>query len=220
MSKANLWNQFGIKRDWPIWLLLLGLFVVGAIVYPQLPDKVPSHWNFRGEVDGYSSKFFGAFGIPLMTTGFYVLMVFIPLLDPRFENYSRFAASYNTVRRVTVGFFVLLHIVVLAAALGYDIQMGTIVQAGVSLLFVIIGNSMGRVRHNYFFGIRTPWTLADEGVWRQTHRVGGRLFVLGGFIGLVSTWLPVPFNAWGFGLGMILAGGIPMAYSYLLYKRR
>lgn len=218
MAKIDLLTRFEVKRDWPFWLLIIGLFAVGAYLYPQLPERVPSHWNIQGEIDRYSSRFFGAFGIPLMALAIYVLMLFVPYLDPRSENYTRMPGTYNLVRRALVGFLAVLQIVVLSSALGYPVAVGVITQVSVSILFILIGNSMGRIKHNYTFGIRTPWTLADEGVWRKTHRLGGRTFVMAGFIGLAGAWLPAPFNAWVFFVSIFGAVFIPSIYSYLLYR--
>jgi len=98
-----------LRRDWPLLALLLGLLALGIYFYPQLPERVPSHWNVRGEVDGYSSRFFGAFGLPLMNLGIYVLMLVVPSLDPKRANYQRFAGAYNVILTAATGMDALTH---------------------------------------------------------------------------------------------------------------
>ncbi|NMB45614.1 MAG: SdpI family protein [Firmicutes bacterium] len=213
LSRAQL------RRDWPLLTLLLILFALGIYFYPQLPERVPSHWNIRGEVDGYSSRFFGAFGLPLLNLGIYVLMLVAPALDPQKANYPRFVGAYNVIRWTIIAIMSLLHVVVLMAGLGYTIDAGKVVQPAVSVMFILIGNQMGRFRHNYFVGIKTPWTLANEEVWRRTHRVSGPIWVVGGFIGLLGTWLPAPYNFVTMMVAILGASLISLIYSYVIFKQ-
>lgn len=208
-----------LKRDWPLLTLILVLFALGIYFYPQLPQRVPSHWNVRGEVDGYSSRFFGAFGLPLITLGIYVFMLITPSLDPKKADYPRFVGAYNLIRWITVAIMALLHIVVLMAGMGYVIDTGKIVQPAISVMVILIGNQMGRFRHNYFVGIRTPWTLANEEVWRQTHRVSGPIWVVGGFIALLGTWLPAPYNFVTMMVAIISVSLVSGVYSYLIFRK-
>lgn len=207
-----------LKRDWPLLTVLVLLFLLGAYFYPQLPERVPSHWNIRGEVDGYSSKFFAAFGLPLMTLGIYLLMVWLPSLDPKKTNYSRFKGAYDIVRWAIIGIVALMHGIVLMAGMGYEVDAGKLVQPAVSLLLIVIGNQMGRFRHNYFVGIKTPWTLANEEVWRKTHRTAGPIWVAGGLIALLSTWLPAPYNFAVMMAVVVVISLVPTVYSYILFK--
>lgn len=208
-----------LRRDWPALLLLAASLVVAAAVYPQLPDQIPGHWNFRGEVDRYTSRAFGAFGFPLITLGLYILMVVVPYLDPKRDNYLKFSEVYQVLKVTLVCFLVGLHMTVLAAALGYPLPVDKIVPAGISLIFIITGNFMGRMRHNYFVGIKLPWTLASEKVWTKTHRLAGSIWVLAGLAGLVGTL----FGGATGGVILFTALGIavlvPAVYSFLLYKK-
>ena len=208
-----------LKRDWPLVALLLLLFGLSFYFYPRLPEQVPSHWNIRGEVDGYSSRFFGAFGIPLLSLALYVMFLVLPALDPKRANYHRFASTYNVIRWSVLGLMVLVHALVLLAGLGYNNDAGRVVQPAIALMLILMGNQMGRVKHNYFVGIRTPWTLASEEVWRKTHRMAGPLFVVGGLVALAATWLPAPHN---FTIMMVSIIGTSLAslvYSYVVFKQ-
>lgn len=213
-------NWATLGRDWPLWILMAGFLGVAFFVYPRLPDQVPSHWNIHGQVDAYSGRFFGAFFEPLLAPALYLLLVLLPLVDPRKENYVRFATAYAFLRWALLIFLYALYVVSLLASLGYAVNTGLFVKAGVAVLFMIIGNFMGQLRHNYFVGIKTPWTLANEEVWRQTHRLGGRIWVLCGLGCLALS----PFNGtWSsylyFALLMIMVV-VPMVYSYIIFERQ
>lgn len=208
-----------LKPDWPVWLVLAGLLAAAVILYPLLPERVPVHWNWRGEVDRYGSRFEGAFTAPLLALGIYALMLVAPLIDPRRENYARFAGAYRLLRWVFVLFMAGIYVVWMAAALGYRVDIGLAVKTALGLLFIAIGNVLGQVRFNYFVGVRTPWTLTDEAVWQRTHRLAAKVWVLGGFVCLAMA----PFRAlWavvGFFTAITLMVLVPVIFSYLCYRR-
>lgn len=208
-----------LKRDWIIILIILLCIVAGFVVFPHLPERVPSHWNIRGEVDGYSGRWFGAFGIPAMTAGIYVLMVLLPLVDPKRKNYAKFSGVYSIFKLAFVLFMGGLYLVTIAAALGYNVDVGLLIPLFLSLLFIVMGNTMGRIKHNYFVGIKTPWTLADEDVWKKTHRLGGRLYVASGVVTMAALLISRSVVFWVFIITIIGANVIAAVYSYLLYKR-
>lgn len=205
--------------DWPLLLIILGSLAVGVMVYPQLPEMVASHWNFKGHVDGYSSRFWGAFGIPLMTAGIYALMLVLPLIDPRRENYKKFAGVYRLFKVVLVIFMTGVYLIVILNALGYRVPVDRAIMAGISLLFLVLGNFMGQIRHNYFVGIKTPWTLANEQVWQKTHRLGGRLWVAAGLVGLAASLLGGTAGGIIMAVALGVATVVPMVYSYIEFHR-
>ena len=124
---------------------------------------------------------------------------------------------YDIIRTTVVGFTLALEVVVLLAAIGAPVHMDRLLFAAMGLLFVVLGNFMGKVTKNFFVGIRTPWTLASDEVWLRTHRLGGKLFVVAGIGLLVCALLGVGFIAMM--VALAVAGGIPVVYSYLLYRR-
>ncbi|MGI6226418.1 MAG: SdpI family protein [Peptococcales bacterium] len=209
-----------LKKEWPFLLLLLLPLIAAIIIYPYMPEMVPTHWNTRGEVDGYSSKEFGTFFLPLLNIGLYVLFIVLPLLDPKKENYEKFLGSYRLIRYVTHIFFVFMFIITTLAALGYTLDIGLWIACGAAMLFILMGNIMGRVRHNYFVGFRYPWTLANEEVWRKTHQMGSKVMVLGGILALIG----VIFTQDNIRFIVLMAGlFIPTIfttiYSYLTFKK-
>lgn len=213
-------NWTTIKKDWPLWLIMAGCLVASVIVYPHLPPYVPGHWNIRGEVDAYYPRLFGAFFAPVLVIVLYLLMLFLPLVDPKKENYQRFAKAYAFLRWSVVMFGVVLYLVTIMAALKLPVNVGFVVKASVAVLFMIIGNFMGQLRHNYFVGIKTPWTLASEEVWQKTHRKAGKLWVAGGLLCLALSFAPNTWASWAFFAVIILMTVVPIIQSYLLFTRK
>lgn len=218
-SEGYSLNWKALKPDWPLWVILAGLIIAGFLLYPMLPEQVPVHWNIRGEVDRYGSRFEGAFTAPLLALGIYALMLVAPLIDPRRENYARFAGAYRLLRWVFVLFMAGIYVVWMAAALGYRVDIGFAVKTALGLLFIAIGNVLGQVRFNYFVGVRTPWTLSDEGVWRRTHRLAAKVWVLGGLICLVLAPVRSPAGAYVFFACVAVMVLAPMIYSYAIFRR-
>lgn len=201
-------------------LILIGAaFVFGLIVYPDLPARVPSHWNVYGEVDGYTSKTFGAFFGPALALGIYLLMMALPKIDPRKENYHKFTRAYTITRDVLVLLMLYIYLIAILAALGYVTDVGLFIRLGLGIMFMIMGNYLTQVKHNFFFGLRTPWTLANEQVFVKTHRLGGKLFVAAGIITLLTLFLTGKY-AFVITVGsLLLAALIPAVYSYFLYQQ-
>ncbi|MFZ5644310.1 MAG: SdpI family protein [Bacillota bacterium] len=208
-----------VKRDWMSVIIIAAMLITGVVLYSHLPERVPSHWNIHGEIDGYSSRFWGAFGIPFLTAGIYILMSVLPAIDPRKENYARFRGAYRAFKLVLTAFFAMLYTVILMNAMGYNVPVDRFVVTGVGLLFMVLGNFMGQLKHNYFVGIRTPWTLASEEVWKKTHRLSSRVWVVSGLI-IAVTGLTLGGEK-GIALfvaAILLAVIVPAAYSYILFR--
>ncbi|GFR36182.1 SdpI family protein [Thermobrachium celere] len=207
-----------IKKDWPILSLMLFVFIISIVLYPYLPDKVPSHWNIKGEVDAYSGKLFGVLGLNLINIGVYFMFLILPNLDPRKENYAKFSSAYNIIRYVFHIFFVLMQILILMAALGYRVDVSFVVTLSTGIMFILFGNVMGKIKHNYFVGIRTPWTLADEGVWVKTHRFAAPLWVMSGFIMLAVSFIGGMTAFVVLMFVVFIISVVPIIYSYMIYK--
>lgn len=207
-----------IKKDWPILLLMMIVLVVSIVLYPSLPEKVPSHWNIKGEIDAYSSKLFGVLGINMMNIGMYFLFIILPNLDPRRENYVKFGSAYNLIRYVMHLFFVMMQIVILTASFGYEVDVAFLITVGVGIMFLLLGNVMGKIKHNYFVGIKTPWTLADERVWVKTHRFAAPLWVIGGLVVIISAFFGGIASFITLMVVLVIMVIIPFIYSYKCFK--
>lgn len=206
-----------IKKEWVLILLILLGFIMSIYFYPSLPDKMPIHWNIHGEVDRYGSKLFGAFGMPLINLGIYFMYAVLPYIDPKRKNYENFKPTYQLFKYIMVIFFFGFHIITLLNGIGVRVNIFSFIQISMSLLFIFMGNAMGRVKHNYFIGIRTPWTLANEEVWKKTHRLSAPLWVSGGILNLILFLLGAGGES--FAAIITIISIIPMIYSYIIYQK-
>jgi uncharacterized membrane protein len=210
-----------IRVYWTIGFLLVAASVVAAAwLYPGLPDRIPTHWNIRGEVDGYGGKW-TLFMFPMIMAGTLVLFYFLPALSPRHFEVDAFRPTYLYIMDIVLGLFayiqgVLLYTVYRSANGGGNIDLGRGFMAGLFLFFALIGNQIGKVRKNFYIGVRTPWTLASDRVWNDTHRLAAWVMVTAGLIGFVLTILNVPIIV----SFVILIGSalVPLIYSFIHYK--
>jgi uncharacterized membrane protein len=210
-----------IKKDWVIIAIITLTFMVTLYFYPRLPSKIPIHWNAEGQIDGYSGKFLGAFLIPLMNLASYFMFIFLPYLDPKKANYEKFPAAYKLVRYSFHILFVCIQGIILLVALGYPVNVTMFIGIGISLLFVLMGNVMGKFKHNYFVGIKTPWTLANEEVWTKTHRMAAPLWVVGGLISAVFAIIGDGKSSFFIVLMVVVSviSIVPIVYSFVIFKR-
>jgi uncharacterized membrane protein len=210
MKKENLLKE--------IILLTILLFPViyMLFVWSSLPEELPVHWNFAGESDDYGPRYI----IPLLNIALYLFLIIVPKIDPRKKNYTIFSSSYYKLRLVLILFFSLLFFLVMYNAIYSPVDFGKIMPAGFLFLFAILGNFMGTIRSNYFVGVRTPWTLNNEEVWRKTHYLAGKLWfyagLAGGIIILFLNKLYVEYFALILLVVMLL---IPTVYSYIYYRK-
>jgi len=206
------------KHVFPLGITLLTL-VAWLIALPHLPATMPIHWGANGEADGFATKI----NAMILTVGImvliYFIIAFVPRIDPRKENYKYFSKTYNIVLNAVLLLFFFVNMSTILQGLGYNVPMAYIAPIMAGLVFIIIGNYLQRVRSNYFMGIRTPWTLSNETVWKKTHRLSGKLFFIGGLLILISAFLPDGYKSvimWG---SIVLCVAIPYLYSYLVYKK-
>jgi uncharacterized membrane protein len=200
-------------------LLIAAGFVISIVALPDLPDQMAAHWNVNGEPDQYWNKGYAAFFGPILMLVMMGLLVFLPKIDPKKENYKKFSGSYQIFINLLILFFFVLHIVTIGFNLGYDINISVAIILMIGVFYIIIGNYMPRIKHNYFVGIRTPWTLANEKVWTKTHQLGGKVFVVLGICMFPIVFLPGAYKFTGL---MVLVGAtvlILFVSSYVFFNR-
>jgi uncharacterized membrane protein len=220
MNKNYKVDKEVIKGDIIPILLIIALFVTGIILFPHLPDKIPSHWNASGQIDSYQSRLWGVFGIPLMLVGIYAMMLFLPYIDPRRENYLKFQSTYKILRLAIVFVFTIVQLSILISALGGPKNLiPKLVPVTIGVLLIVIGNYMPRIKFNWFVGIKTPWTLSNEEVWKGTHRFAGYMFVIAGILIALAAFLKPPLNVIAILTGVVLAAVFSTVYSYFLFIR-
>lgn len=214
-------NRFNLKTTWLISTLLIVLMIgLSTWAWMQLPAdaSLPVHWNAAGEADRYGGKAEALLLLPAVTVGVLLLFTLIRYIDPLRANIERSGQAYRAVLLGTLFFMAVLHTGAVLSALGYPINIGLLAAPAVGLMFVIMGNYMGKIRRNYMFGVRTPWTLASELAWNKTHRITGKLFVLSGLLTIGATFLG-PTVAFFTMMASILGTVVfAMIYSYLVWK--
>jgi uncharacterized membrane protein len=193
--------------------------VVSVWAYGRLPETVATHWNLQGTPDGFSSRFWAVVGMPLVTLGLTGVFNVLPKVDPRRENYAKFLDSYWLIANAILVFTGVVHGLILANGLGYTVQVDRLLPVGVGLLLVFLGNYLTRIEPNWFIGVRTPWTLSSDAVWRKVHRTAGWLFVIGGLVIAVGAFAPRSAFVPLFIVTIVAAAGIPVVQSYVLWKR-
>ena len=142
-----------VRADIISLLFVFSAIAVAAILYPSLPEQIPTHWNAQGEVDGYMKKPGGVIIMPAMAVFTFVIMKLIPVISPKGFRIDKFSDVFGVLQVTLVGFMSIVAILVLLEARGLDVRINEMIIAGIGLLFVIIGNYLGRVRKNFFIGL-------------------------------------------------------------------
>lgn len=195
------------------------LSLVGTLIlYPGLPEQIPVHYNYNWEVDGYGVKqvalLIGVFPLAMC-----ILMDILPVIDPKKKNLQKSERVYDIFRYLLVFLFLFVNWITLLIAKGVNMNAKVVMALIMGIVFVGLGNYMPKVKPNYFLGIKTPWTLANDVSWRKTHRVGGYIFILYGILCLMSGL--IPNQMFGYFLMVVLLGGVVFlyVYSYLVYRK-
>jgi uncharacterized membrane protein len=198
--------------------MILISFVVAIFLYPQMPDMMASHWNYTGQVNGYMSKFWGLFLMPILSLALFGIFLLIPKIDPLKENVAKFGKYFDGFILVMELFLFYLYLLTIFWNRGVEFNMTGLLTPALGILFYYIGILIENAKPNWFIGIRTPWTLSSENVWTKTHRLGGKLYKAAGVISLFGIF------AGDYGIFFVL---IPIVfvsiyltvYSYMEYKK-
>jgi uncharacterized membrane protein len=203
------------------WLMAVALvvltWVVSAALYPRLPSTIPMHWNIHGELDGYGSK-----GTIFLMPGAMVFLLglfsVLPILSPQSFEVDSSRKTYLFIVVLITGLMGYIQAVILYAAThGGHVDVGRALVGGTFLFFAMLGNVLGRVRRNFYIGVRVPWTLASERVWNDTHRIAAWIFVACGLAGFVIALAGLPlFVAFAV---LLVAVVVPVVYSFVHYKQ-
>ncbi len=201
----------------PTFLAILP-FLLGIVFYSQMPETMMTHWNAAGEPNGYLPKLYGLFFLPLISFGIYLLLIFIPRIDPLKKNIDAFKPRYMEFISLFLGFLLYVYILTLVANLGYAINITLFMIPALSVLMYYVGSLLEHSKRNFFIGARTPWTLSSDAVWNKTNKMGARLFRIYSVFLLLSLLFP---RLW---LWIVLAPVLVLTafifvYSYWLYNR-
>ncbi|VTS07157.1 SdpI family protein [Tuwongella immobilis] len=212
------------RYAWIGWGLLTVVLAVTLTAYwgyaDRLPEQIPVHWNAAGEADRFTTSEYVLqhwLLMPAIIAAVSVAAVGLPKISPQEYRIERFSDTWYQIMLITQVMMAFFQISILLSSFDPNVPAGRGILVGIGVGFMLLGNILGRVRRNFWMGIRTPWTLSSEVVWNRTHRVGGFLFVLMGLVGLLTglfNWSIWPF------LGITLLGSLGVClYSLILYKR-
>jgi uncharacterized membrane protein len=198
-------------------VLIAVSFALSALMYPRLPDPMPMHWDLLGNPDGEIARAWGAFLVPAVAAGVWLLLLVLPRLSPREFPMEPFARQWRAFEIAILGFLLFAQWLMLHAAASQRPLPSRLFQVGLGVLLAALGNLFGKTTRNFFFGIRTPWTIASEEVWLRTHRFAGRLIVATGALVVLAAF---------FDLGsvlilpaVVLVVLVSVVYSYVIYRR-
>lgn len=187
--------------------------IVGLVLWNRLPEEIATHFGSDNVANGWSSKPFAVFGIPLILGALELFLFFVTTNDPKRKNID------EKIMRMILWIIPVVSLICCLScygiALGMAVDIGLIINIGIGILFVIIGNYMHRIKQNYTVGIRLPWTLNSQENWNRTHRMAAWLFILGGIVFMINGFLQ---KEWMVGVVLLIVF-IPGIYSYILYRR-
>lgn len=189
--------------------------LVGCVFWYQLPEKMPTHFNLLGQADGYNHKVFAIFGLPALMLLMHWVLLFLMIKDPKSSNIS---SKIQLLIYGIIPFVSCLSMIsIYGESLGYSMMSGLLAQIFMGVVMIVIGNYLPKTHRNYIIGIRLPWTLENDENWRKTHRLAGKIWVLGGLLLFLNSFVQL-YVYWVFFLTLLLVVLMPGVYSYQLSK--
>ncbi len=208
----------GWRVELPLILLVAAMFAAALLVWPVAPAQIPVHWNAAGEVDRFGGRFEGLLGLPILALAVYLGMRYLPRIDPGRANYARFQVPYAVLRAGILVVMASVYAMVLLFVLKRPVDVSVLIPLLVGTLCVVCGMLLGKIRPNWFVGIRTPWTLSSKTSWIRTHRLGGWLFIALGTLLAVTGVLRVrAFGSLVIG-AVVTVCVVLLVYSYLVWR--
>ena len=194
------------------------LMTAGTLLSNRMGASLATHWNAAGEADGYGSSFSGLYLLPLLTILLTALILAIPSIDPLKANIESFKSDYTLFVLAFAGFMFYVYSLTLVWNLGLHFSMNALLTPAIGLFFILTGRLLLKAKRNYFIGIRTPWTLANDEVWRKTHQFGGKLFIFSGIL-TTATILYPPAALYVLLITSLLSALIAYIYSYIEFRK-
>ncbi|WP_456113676.1 SdpI family protein [Streptococcus sp.] len=196
-------------------ILILLPSLVGCVFWNQLPEEIPTHFNLLGQADGYNHKVFAIFGLPALMLLMHLVLLFLMIKDPKSSNIS---SKIQVLIYWIIPFVSCLSMIsIYGESLGYSMMSGLLAQIFMGVVMIVIGNYLPKTHRNYIIGIRLPWTLESDKNWRKTHRLAGKIWVLGGLLLFLNSFVQL-YVYWVFFLTLFFVVIIPSVYSYQLSK--
>ncbi|NQU97936.1 SdpI family protein [Candidatus Woesearchaeota archaeon] len=205
------------KTNILIMAVIIISFIIGIYLYPSMPEEMASHWNAKGEVDDYMSKFWGLFLMPIVTLGLFLLFLIIPLIDPLKKNIEKFRGYFDAFIALIILFLFYIYVLSILWNLNYRFDMSQAIIPAIAIIFYFAGVLMEKAKMNWFIGIRTPWTLSSKEVWEKTHKLGAKLYKILAFVFLLILLSPEYFTQ--ILMIIIVIALYPLVYSYFEYRK-
>ena len=206
------------KSEIIIFGIIILSFAIGIYYYPQMPEKLASHWNSQGKVDGYMSKFWGLFLMPIISVGMLLLFILIPRIDPLKSNILQFRKYYDGFVVLIMVFLFYLHLLTIFWNSGYKFNMITYLSPALAILFYYTGILIENAKRNWFIGIRTPWTMSSDKVWDKTHKIGGKWYKIAGVVTLLAIFFET-YAIYIIVVPLIMVSIYTVVYSYFEYQK-
>lgn len=209
-------NKFKLRKDSIISIILAFSIVVifNLLFYDKMPAELPTHWNFQGKVDKYSSRFDAMVFTPVFLAIMNIFLCFMVDNDPRNKKQNNFVMTISKLAMPLI--MLVAYSITVMAGLGREIRVSVVIPLFLGILIIAIGNYMPKIKRNYTMGIKLPWTLNSDENWRRTHRLGGLCFIIVGFSLILSVFLKSEIV---FLVPLFLGAIIPAIYSYYLYTK-
>lgn len=207
-----------LKKELPLIAIVLLPFIYLAYIWNQLPEKVPMHWNINGEIDRYGEKIELIIIPILLPLLVYIIFLVVPKIDPK-NKLNKMGNKLHSIKFLLTTFMSILALFIIYIAKNESFTNPNYIVLLIGILYIIFGNYFKTIKANYFIGIRTPWTLESETVWKKTHKLGGKLWFAGGIIIVIASLILKKET--NFTIFLIITGIItiiPIAYSYLIFK--
>lgn len=208
-----------LKNEIPSILIILLPFIYLAYVWNELPEKVPMHWNINGEIDRYGEKMELVLIPILLPLLIYFIFLVIPKIDPK-NNLNKMGNKFEMIKILLTTFMSILALFIIYSAKNQSFSNPNYMILLVGIMYIILGNYFKTIKPNYFLGIRTPWTLENETVWKKTHRLGGKLWFIGGIMVVLSSLVfNKEFNFTIFMIVTVIIALVPVLYSFIIFNK-
>jgi uncharacterized membrane protein len=206
------------KAEWFLFIMVLASFLIGAVLYPSMPSQVVSHWNAAGQPNGSMPRVWGVFALPIVFLFVAVILFFLPRIDPKRKNIEKFRKYFDYFIIAFAIFFYYLYLLTLIWNMNDGFNMTSALIPALAALFYLIGFFLPHTEPNWTIGIRTPWTLSSERVWKKTHEIGGLAFKICAIFILFGVIFPTAM-LWLILVPLLITAVGLVVYSYLLYRK-
>jgi uncharacterized membrane protein len=199
-------------------IIIIASFIEAIYLYPAMPDVMAGHWDYRGEVDGNIPKFWGLFLMPILSVLFLLLLLIIPKIDPLKENIKKFRKYFDRFVVLITLFLFYVYTLSILWNIGAYFNMAMFMAPAIGIIFYYVGVLTEKSERNWFIGIRTPWTISSDKIWKKTNKLGGKLFKIAGVLAVLSIFIP-EYAIFITTIPVILLAFYTIVYSYLEYKK-